>query len=105
MRAGILTEPITFRKASIVKNQYGQEETYWDNYIITRGNVKFNSGNRVTENNEILNTYTVIFTVRNYHKIDEFMRVLWKGKLYRILSIENSREKQSLTINAELINE
>ena len=50
------------------------------------------------------NTYTVIFTVRNYHKIDEFMRVLWKGKLYRILSIENSREKQSLTINAELIN-
>lgn len=104
MRAGILTEPITFKKASIVKNQYGQEETYWDNYIITRGNVKFNSGNRVTENNEIVNAYTVIFTVRNYHKIDEFMRILWKCKLYRILSIENNREKQSLIINAELIN-
>ena len=58
----------------------------------------------LTKYNEIVNSYTVIFTVRNYHKIDEFMRVLWKGKLYRILSIENSREKQSLTINAELIN-
>ena len=104
MRAGILTEPITFKKASIVKNQYGQEETYWDNYIITRGNVKFNSGNRITENNEIVNTCVVTFTVRNYHKIDEFMRILWKCKLYRILSIENNREKQSLTINAELIN-
>lgn len=91
MRAGLLTEPITFKKAVITKNQYGQEETYWDNHIVTRGNVKFNSGNRVTENNEIVNTYTVTFTVRSYHKLDEFMRILWKGKLYRILSIEEDR--------------
>lgn len=104
MRAGLLTEPITFKKSVITKNQYGQEETYWDNHIITRGNVRFNSGNRVTENNEIINTYTVTFTVRNYHKIDEFMRILWKDKLYRILSIEEDRQKQSITIIGELIN-
>ena len=26
MRAGLLTDPVTFRKATITKNQYGQEE-------------------------------------------------------------------------------
>ena len=103
MRAGLLTDPVTFRKATITKIQYGQEETYWENHIITRGNIKFNSGNRVTENNEIINTYTVTFTVRSYHKIDEFMRILWKGKTYRILSIEEDKTK--LTIIGELINE
>ena len=103
MRAGLLTEPITFLKADIVKNQYGQEETYWDNHIITRGYVKFNSGNRVTENNEIINTYIVKFIVRRYHNIDEFMRIRWKNKLYRILCIET--EKQSITITGELIND
>lgn len=108
MRAGLLTDPVTFRRAIITKNQYGQEETYWENYIITRGNVRFNSGSRVTENNEIINTYTVTFTVRRYHNIDEFMRILWKGKTYRILSIENNNEdrtKQSITIIGELVNE
>lgn len=29
MRAGLLTDPVTFRKATITKNQYGQEETDW----------------------------------------------------------------------------
>ena len=32
------------------------------------------------------------------------MRVLWKGKLYRILSIEEDRQKQSTTVIGELIN-
>jgi len=27
MRAGLLTEPITIRKATVSKNAYGQEET------------------------------------------------------------------------------
>ncbi|CDE61295.1 putative phage head-tail adaptor [Parabacteroides sp. CAG:409] len=103
MRAGVLTEPITFIKAEINKNDYGQEETVWNDYIKTRSQVKYKSGNRVTENNEIINTYTVEFIVRRYHKIDEFMRILWKNRKYRILAI--NEDKQSITITGELINE
>lgn len=105
MRAGLLTEPVTFKRATITKNEYGQEVTYWENYIITRGNVKYNTGNRTIENQEIINTYTVIFTVRSYHKIDESMRVLYNKRLYRILSIDEDRLKQSTTIIGELVNE
>lgn len=104
MRAGQLTEPITFRKAIITKNQFGAEETYWENHIITRGNVKSNTGNRVIENSEIINTYTVTFTIRSYHRIDECMRILYNRKLYRILSINEDRLRQSTTIIGELIN-
>ena len=104
MRAGLLTEPITIRRASIIKNGYGQEQTVWENYIITRGNVKYNTGNRVIENQEIINTYTVTFTIRSYHNIDEFMRVLYNKKVYRILSINEDRHTQSSTIIGELIN-
>ena len=35
MRAGLLTDPVTFRKATITKNQYGQEETDWIDMIST----------------------------------------------------------------------
>ena len=40
MRAGLLTDPVTFRKATITKNQYGQEETDWIDCISTRANVR-----------------------------------------------------------------
>nr|DAT69136.1 MAG TPA: hypothetical protein [Caudoviricetes sp.] len=33
------------------------------------------------------------------------MRIIWKNKKYRILSLEENKHLQSLTIKAELINE
>ena len=47
----------------------------------------------------------MVFTIRIYHKVDERMRIIWEGKKYRILSIEEDRTLQQLTIKTELINE
>lgn len=33
MRAGLLTEPVTFKRATITKNEYGQEVTYWETIL------------------------------------------------------------------------
>ena len=104
MRAGLLTELVTIKKAEVEKNEYGQEETIWNDYLVTRANVTYKTGSRDTENNENINTYTVDFTVRSYHIIDEFMRILWNGNIYRILSINRDKRKQSITITGELIN-
>ncbi|SKB43538.1 Phage head-tail joining protein [Macellibacteroides fermentans] len=54
---------------------------------------------------EIVNTYNITFTVRNYHSINETMRIIWKGKYYRIISILPDKYKQSTDIIGELINE
>ena len=105
MRAGLLNETVTFKCPEVIKDDYGQEETTWKDYIKTRCKVYYKSGNRVTENNEIINTYNVEFTVRYYHNINEQMRILYNGKLYRILAINKDRLKQSITITGEMINE
>jgi len=105
MRAGILTEPITILKPVIIKNDFGAEKTDWINFIATRTNVRFNSGNRFTETNEIIHSCNLTFTIRYYHLIDESMKVAYKGKEYRILAINSDRLKQSTTIIGELINE
>ena len=78
----------------------------WETFIDrTRAKVTYSSGNRANENNEIVFAYEVIFTVRIYHQITERMRIIWEGRKYRILSIEENKELQQLTIKTELINE
>ena len=106
MKAGLLTETIRIETPETFRNEYGADSKRWETWIgKTKAAVTYNSGNRETENNEIIYSYQVTFTVRIYHQINESMRIIWKNKKYRILSIEPNKQKQSLTIRAELINE
>ena len=77
----------------------------WSKLIDTRAFVNYTSGNRMTANNEVVWSHQVNFTIRVYHQVNEKMRIIWKGKKYRILSIEEDKDKQKLTIRTELINE
>jgi len=89
MEAGLLKEVITIERPVVVKDEFGANKIDWETFIEkTRAGVSYNSGNRVNENNEIIFAYTVIFTIRLYHNIDERMRILWNKNKYRILSKE-----------------
>lgn len=105
VRAGILTEIIKIQKPTVAVDGYGANDIKWHDYITTRANVTYQNGNRVNDTNEVTFAYQVSFTVRLYHDIDERMRIIYRNKKYRILSIEESRQIQKLTIRAELINE
>lgn len=106
MIAGALKEVISVEQPKIVKDDFGANKLIWETAIAsTRAKVTYTSGNRANENNEIVFAYNVIFTVRIYHQISENMRIIWKSKKYRILSLESDLSKQQLTINTELINE
>lgn len=106
MRAGLLKEVISVEKPTQWQNEYGATSIKWETFIgKTRAEVTYSNGNRRNDNNEIIFAYEVIFTVRIYHQINERMRIIWKNKKYRILSIEENKELQSLTIKTELINE
>ena len=97
MRAGLLNYPITIQEPVTVKDVYGANGINWK--------VTYNTGNRQNQNNEIIHCYTVTFTIRLYHKVNEQMRIIWNGNKYRILSINRELYKQSITIVTELINE
>lgn len=106
MRAGRLTEVISVEQPIQNQNEYGATALEWKPFICkTKAEVTYSSGNRRNENNEIIFAYEVVFTVRIYHHINERMRIIWKNKKYRILSIQENKELQSLTIKTELINE
>lgn len=105
MRAGLLKETIRIIEPVTIKDQYGANTVEWRDVTYTRAAVTNNSGNRQNQNNEIVNTYTVTFTIRMYHRVNEQMRILWNGKKYRILSISPELYKQSITIITELVNE
>ena len=106
MRAGLLSEVISVEKPVTITDEFGANYTKWETFIRkTKAQVTYTSGNRLNENNEIIFAYEVVFTVRIYHQIDERMRIIWKNIKYRILSLEENKHLQTLTIKAELINE
>lgn len=105
MNAGVLNNIITIQEPTVIQNEFGANAIEWTDLITTRAQVTYNSGSRVNENNEVIFNYEKIFTIRVYHQINERMRIIWEGKKYRILSIEEDKHKQKLTIRTELINE
>lgn len=105
LRAGLLSDKITIQRAQTVKDDFGGTKTVWQDLYTTRTRKTYRSGNRVNENNEIIFAYTKTFTVRRYVPVQERDRVLWNGQKWRILSLEPSRDKQSIEIVTELINE
>jgi len=106
MRAGSLRWKVTFLKPVITINDYGTEKQSWEEAFTTKADVKFDSGDRIVENQELVFTNIVTFIVRFYHQIDEMMRIQWQGKTYRILSInpELLPYNQKI-IKTELVNE
>lgn len=87
------------------KNDFGEEQGQWVKQFDTKAHISYNSGNRNVSNNEMTYDYSISFQVRQYHKIDEFDRIYFDNKRYRILSIEKNPTGQYQLIRAELINE
>lgn len=106
MNAGTLFHDIVIEKPQIVVNDdFGSQTETWVKYIRTKADVVWESGNRMTDNDEIFYSWNMTFKIRYYHDVNEKMRIVWRNKRYRILSIMPDRIKQVLTIRTELIND
>jgi SPP1 family predicted phage head-tail adaptor len=105
MRAGVLNEVIVLRKPVIVKDEFGAEHVVYEDCFRVRAQVKYNSGNRVTESHEILHSNNVTFTIRNQYDVDEKMRIGYNGNEYLILSVNRERQMQRITFITEPVNE
>ena len=106
MIAGTLNENISIFRPSVGEGKYGPKKTVYVPYIRkTRARVNWNSGARTNENNEIFYGYNVTFSIRSYHKVDDYMRIKWNGKFYRILNIIPDKRLNELKIDTEVVNE
>lgn len=104
MRAGILNEVIKVLKLEQSTNDFGEAFDMYMPICETRAQVTPMSGGRTDENHEVFYAHTYKFIVRRYVKIDDFDRILWRGKQYRILNIDDDRILNQKIINAELVN-
>ena len=105
MRAGLLTERIEILQPDVATNDFGEETTNWVSIYTTKARLVHTGGNRMNVNDEILYTYTKTFQIRNYVPVQDFYRILWNGKQYRILDIEPEKQQQQITIKTELVND
>ena len=105
MRAGLLTERIDVLKPVVTVNDYGEETTDWQNIYTTKARLVHTGGNRMNVNDEIFYSYTKTFQIRNYVPVQDYYRILWDGKQYRILDIEPDRQQQQITVKTEIVND
>jgi head-tail adaptor len=105
MRAGLLKENIEIWQKSLTTNDYGEETEIWSLKYSTKARLVHNGGSRVIENEEVFFSHTKTFEVRDYVPVDDYDRIVWNNKKYRILNIEPDRTQMKLTIKAELIDD
>ena len=105
MRAGAYEHIISIMKHKVSQSESGEQREYWDKGMTTRAALQSNSGARTDSNNEIFYEYTKTFVVHRYVDVDEFDRICYKCRYYRILSIDEDRHLNQKTIVAELVNE
>lgn len=105
MRAGLLSERIEILQPDVATNDFGEESTNWVSIYTTKARLVHTGGNRTIQNDEIFYSYTKTFQIRNYVPVQEYDRILWNGKQYRILDIEPDKQQQQITIKTELVND
>lgn len=105
MEAGKLKYGIKILQRNVITNEYNEQGVEYVTYRNTKAQVIYKQGNKVIENDEIIQTYNPTFVIRYYIHINETMLIEFKNDRYRILSIIEDIQKQNKTIYTEKINE
>jgi len=105
MRAGLLKELIQIITPQLEINDFGEQTTEWVNKYETRARLIHTNGGRVNSNGEIFYSHMKTFEVREYVPIDDFDRIVWNDKQYRILDIEPDDDQMKKIIRVELVND
>ena len=105
MRAGSLNENIEILRSVKERDQYGIDKESWQTYTKTKAAVRYMSGSKTVDVQEVFFAETVEFTVRYYLNIRPTDRIKYYCQLYRIISINPDKRANSQTLVTELVNE
>lgn len=105
IQVGEMRYTIKVKSLSSVKDEYGAAEEVYTNLVTLRASVKYLSGSKGIDLNEIFTSQAIQFTTYYRSVIEPTMRIEFNNKAYRILSIAEIGFKEGLLITTELINE
>lgn len=89
MKTEELRHKIILQKLTTSTNENGFEEEVWEDYLTVWAGVSNLYGREYFEAAALQAEKTVKFTVRFIKDITESMRILFEGKQYNIISIDN----------------
>lgn len=93
MEIGELRHKITFQKLTTTTNENGFEVEAWENYKTIWAAVSNLYGKEYFEAAAVQKENTVKFTIRYFKALDTSMRMLFQGRQYNIISIDNIKYK------------
>ena len=99
MRAGLLTDKLEIWQPSSVTDDFGAENTTWEYLTTIKASVTYQSGDKITDNDEILTTYSLTADIRKYHALNETMRVVFNGRKFIISAIIPDKDKKTLYLD------
>ena len=102
---GDFRHSITLHKLSVSKDDYGSAKEVYAQYKTLRCAVKYLSGTKGIDLEEVFASQTLQFTVHYREFVETTMRVKFRTKFYRILHIAETGFREGLQINCELIND
>lgn len=109
MRAGLLTQKIAIWKGETTVSGTGAKISTWVNAFgegkCLHARVTYKNQNMVRKNGNFVLTSEITFTMRYYHTVNEYMRVLWDGRKYRITAIRRFPERGEMQIDGDLLDE
>lgn len=104
MQAGLLREDICILRPQTIVNEYGEQVQEHKAVIHCKAHIKRET-DRELSNQEIVYTDRLDIQIRHYHKIQDYDRVCWCGRHYRILSVYPDRLNQTQSLRVEEIHE
>lgn len=93
MEIGELRHRITFQKLTTTTNENGFEVEDWEDYKTVWAAVTNLHGREYFEAAAVQKENTVKFTIRYFKGFDTSMRILFQGRQYNIISIDNIKYK------------
>lgn len=102
---GELRHSIKIMQRTVTKGQFNEDIESYALLTTLRAGLKYTAGTKAINNDETFSSQTLQFTTHYRPTVTESMRIEFKSKKYRILSIAEIGFKEGLLINAELINE
>lgn len=101
---GNMRYKIIVQKKVSTRDSYGSVSTIYEDYLNLKAEVKYGSGSKGINTNEIFTTNTIIF-LTHYRPLTVDMQIVFEGQKYRINNLQEIGFKSGLQITTELINE
>lgn len=104
MRAGLLNELIDVVRRTTATDKFGAVvETWADALTGLHASVSYNQSGFGVSQGEAVYTQVVTFRIRYNDGVQEYDRIRWQGRLYRLQAIDRYRHDGYMLLKCELI--